>query len=278
MSDQKFNLGIIMGAQFDEAKRWWNFLLLTKFILLFCGIIVVLTGFFTQAFLWITLFLIIFGSVAQWFTDRNRERAEALLRMEDFWKGLGWKPSVEELSELLEPMPVRIRKLIGSDIDRMYFSSKSAYSSRKLMENLVESAWFTKHLARYMARYLAIFLALTILVIISVLLFFMRYYSSPAPDLFDKITQVIIAIIVFLVAEGWIVLTLNYNQYANNAMQAEYNARKLLNSSNVNEIEAIRTLQEYQLARAQAPLIPEWLWNRKNKKLNKLWKLEDQFP
>jgi hypothetical protein len=36
-------------------------------------------------------------------------------------------------------------------------------------------------------------------------------------------------------------------------------------------VDVLKLWQDYQLARASAPIVPTWIWKKREKKLNKLW-------
>ena len=71
---------------------------------------------------------------------------------------------------------------------------------------------------------------------------------------------------------GCVRLGFDYQSFASEAGRVEDQAVKMGKKSRVAEVEAIKLLHEYQIVRATSPMLPGWLWKRKQKELPELWR------
>jgi hypothetical protein len=150
-----------------------------------------------------------------------------------------------------------------------YFASANDLGWRKAMENLQESAWWSKHLSKSMGSIIFVF---TIgLSVISLLLLIFFSLMSPAAGTLTTVNRVVISVLLLTVSLGLIPLARNYNAFSQRCSACEKAATDLLRSTEQEIVPAIEVWNEYHLARASAPLIPSRLWKWKEKSLNKTW-------
>ncbi len=94
------------------------------------------------------------SAVLLWRRDVTKDVAEKLLRKLDLKDSFGWELSKAEMSDLLADVP---RKLAGvlpvEGLGEEYFASNRPAGARRSMENLEESAWWSKHLSKRMSLY-----------------------------------------------------------------------------------------------------------------------------
>ena len=112
------------------------------------------------------------------------------------------------------------------------------------------------------------FFSLAFLAFITLIISLQSSLSQTADEI---IAKVIISVIVFMFSGGYVRLAFDYNLFANQADKTEEDAFQLCSEKNVSEIQAIKLLHDYQIDRANSPLIPSWLWKMMNKELNELW-------
>lgn len=137
------------------------------------------------------------------------------------------------------------------------------------MENLQESAWYTKNLAKKMkACCFVLTVAIPSICVICLLITLLYVNVTEQQTYIAKITT---ASLLLVVSSGLIQFTKNYDNLHKKAETAENQASKLLESPNDETLPAIRTFNEYHLAKAIAPPIPDLLWNWSEKKLNSSW-------
>jgi hypothetical protein len=264
------NLQRLMNAQFDEAKLYQN-------IAIGCGIVVlgidVCTTVHNQhekALALIATGLVVMSVLALWRSSRMQNIAEGILRKFEFRNGLNWPLSGREVSDILASAPNNVKKAARSTEPETYFTDTQAPSVQRLLKNLEESAWWTKHLARRMVAITALFSTTVFLIVFIILIISLQSVLSPtASDIIAKIT---INIIAFIFTGGYFKLAFDYNLLATEAERAEERACDLLKLPEVVESEAVKALHDYQIARATSPLLPSWIWKLSQKELDTLWK------
>jgi hypothetical protein len=64
----------------------------------------------------------------------------------------------------------------------------------------------------------------------------------------------------------------SYHSFSEASGIIEKRAANLLRTKNVQPIPAMKLMHEYQMARAVAPMIPNWIWKLMRNDLNRLWR------
>jgi hypothetical protein len=269
MKQQRVNLEKFMQAHFDAAKFWFMLATICALLVLGLDIFVTLTNRFAAALALVAALLTILSGILQWRSAILRGVAESVLRKFELHRGLGWEISSREIKDLLAVASKPIREAAYSDTAETYFTSSNPKPVEKLLENLQESAWFTKIQAKRMTIYSGIFsvfiLALAFITLVVAL------QSALSQTSANNVAKITIAIIVFVFSGGYVRLAFDYNQLAQEAGRAEEKACDMQKKSYISEVEAVKLLHDYQIARASAPLLPNWLWRFFGEKWTALW-------
>lgn len=258
-----------MQAQFNLAKFWLMLATICGGVIVIIDIFSILSNQLNKVFAIIAAIFVVLNAVFIWQSDRLRENAETMLRKFETYNSLGWGISGREIASLLAGAPHKVKQAARSTEEYTYFASESIKNPNKLLENLEESTWWSKHLARRMAKYVGAFgIATMSLAFVSLIA---ALQSSLPNATSENIAKIIISIIVFMFSGGYIRMAFDYNLFANQASMIEETAFRLRTEKEVLEIEAIKLLHDYQIDRANSPLLPSWLWKTMNKELNLLW-------
>ena len=263
------NLERLMQSQFDLAKYWLALATLCGAGVLLIDVLIIFAGQPNVFFALLAALLAVFNSAFNWRSDRVRETAEATLRKFEMCRGLGWEISKREIANIIAAAPSSVKKAARSTEEYNYFSSTSGFGAKKLLEDLEESSWLTKHQARRMSKYVGGF---AILVVILAFISLVITIESMLPaTVSESIARITVTIIVFMFSAGYVRLAFDYDLLANQAGRAEDEAYRLRSEKKISEIEAIKLLHDYQIDRANSPIIPTWIWRLMNKELNELW-------
>ena len=268
-SKSEISVQQLMQAQFVEAKQWWYranvsrilVVIITTVSLLWKGLpewIWMLSALLTAAYV-----------VLQWRTDALQGKAEAVRRKLDFQNGLGWEISKQEKAEMLIEASRAVKKAAYGPEESPYFDSQEPVSFRRAVENLRQSAWYTNHQAREMSKW--VFVVSTIIFGLAVFSMVVVLQAPPIQQWGPTIGQTVVTVLVFLLAMGYIHLGFRYRSLSQQAEKAVNRASNLLALDAVPEIPTIQLLHEYQIACGAAPMISDWLWNRRKDELNRLW-------
>jgi hypothetical protein len=257
-------------ALFELSKKWWLFALLCKLVVFVVSVVVILAGVIPQVAPFIAIVLSIAAELLLWQSDRTKDTAEALLRKLDAYDSFGWQISGTEMSDLLVQVPSRIKSRLTSDnTEEKYFTSGGERGPKRAVENIQESAWWSKHLA---ARSGLICVWITcVAVAVSIALIVLSIETIKNFDVLSSIGRVATSTIALIFSLGLFRLAVSYYSFSGKAARIEKDATYLLGHTHTDSAQAIKIAYEYQLARATAPLIPTWVYNSMCLELRALW-------
>jgi hypothetical protein len=199
-----------------------------------------------------------------WRSDVLKSKAERALRMTEWQDGLGVMVDREELFDVTSAYPI-------TDPPKSvepYFSSLLGPSPERLATNLRESSWWTRNLCTSMFRLVA---AVTVVVVLASVSFLLWNLTQVATDSArSAAARIATSMLMTIVSLGFVRLAYSYSVLASRAERAGREA-KTLAKGGFTQIDAIRALYEYQLARATGPLIPDTIYKFRRSTLNKLW-------
>jgi hypothetical protein len=236
------------------------------------GIVGILWSAFTPFAPYAVGALVMVAAVADHYSEGNRSTAESILRKLEFEEGLGWKISDAERADLLANVPERARaqQLAQNQKLGSYFDSKKPVGALKAIEDIEESAWWTKHLSAKMRTTYGVLSAGLIAGSILALIAAAIFVSSLPQVLFSDVARIVTAVLSLGVGLGlsrfWVSFGRLYVRSAKIQEQA-----KVLREVTPTEADAIKLYADYHLARASAPPIPTWIWKTNEKKLNRIW-------
>ena len=268
-NSQNINLEKFMQAQFNAAKAWQSGATLCGAIILLINIVVTVTNQLSAILAIVAALLTLLNALALGRSDRLRGAAEETLRKFEMYKALGWRISSREIADLLAAAPKAIKEAASSKEQFEYFSSMSDAGPIKLLENLEESAWWSKHQAKRMAMYTGATGVIVLLIVLGSLVATLQITTLQSTA--EITAKAAILVILFMISGGYVRLAFDYELFARQAEKAETQAHQLRKSGQMTEVEAIKLLHDYQIDRATSPLLPSWLWQMVQNELNALW-------
>ena len=254
---------------FDEAKLCWGTSLTLKTGAAGLGILYIVCHITFALAPFIVAIIAATSELSQWRSDILRGRAEGLKRKIEYNDAFGWPISNMELSDQLAQMTKRRRDAIAISVRENYFASREAQGSKRAIENLQESAWWSKHLTANMVTFCGIIMGVFFFGSFAALIIStatIKDYTA-----LESVSRVVTGVLAFVVSLGLTRMIVGYYNFNKKSENAERNAASLLKGSSENDIDALRLIHEYQIARASAPLIPDLLWNMRKEALNELW-------
>ena len=274
MSDMDIKLEDLMREQFSRAKYWWGLAALSRFLIVVLGAVSVFFGNLAIGLAVFSALLSIGYVLIQWHSDHLKGIANNILRKVEMHNGLGWAITGREISEVFLSLSKSVKNRIKDssirEISKDYYSSKTPQSPKRLLENLVESAWLTKHQANRMSLYVAVFSIGLVFVTFFVLALALSTALNQATG--ENIAKVAISVFAFVFSGGYVRLAFEYGRYSRDAERLEERATSMLTENeDISEYQAIKLLHDYQIVRAGAPLLPDWLWRMMETELNELW-------
>jgi hypothetical protein len=265
----------IQREQNTQAQNWWLFARGSQIVVLVVASAMTFSGRFLKELDFILLVITVLCFALQWYSDILRRRGQALLRRYEFWHGLGWAPTERELADLQISLPSSIKSKLKNSPSSLeaYYASDSPQSYRRLIEDLAESTWWSKHIAERSTQILA---ALTATVLLgAILIFYVTLQSKPDPLTADIVSRLVISVVVFMFSAGYVRLTWEYYSFYLDAKDIEAKACDMLDRANeIDAIPAIKLYHDYQIARAGSPPLLSALWKCMRRELQGTW---DQY-
>lgn len=257
-------------AFFDLAKVRYREALLIRLLIFIIGLTSVISNFMTTIS---PLFILILSGCSEfliWKSNIWKSKADSLLGKLDFMDSLGWSISRSEISDLVVGTPDKIeKKLKIYNHFGDYFASVAPTGPKRAIENIQESAWWSKNLASQMMHvciFTAIFIFLT-----SIFLLIFSIYTIKDFDSLYNMARASISIIMLIFSFGFISISIGYYNFSKNSSDIENRAEQIIERNNISEIDAIKIIHSYQMARVKSPLIPTCIWKLKRNKLNQVW-------
>jgi fatty acid desaturase len=202
------------------------------------------------------------AELTAWRTEIAKSKAERALRTYELFDGFKGAINLEEVVDLTSGVNAPPRRA-------PYFSADVAHGAVRVLTNLWESTFFTRRLATEMAVFVT---WLSILVgggAFVLLIWSLTVIDSGTVRV--AVARVATTMLMAIVGLGFIRLAHAYRSLARAAEKAARDGKEALFASPT-DLEAIRVLHEYQVARAGGPLIPDTLKNWRDAKLNEQWR------
>lgn len=254
----------------ELAKRYARFSVIFEIIVLGIGFVISLTNFQPTWLALVAGILLIAAFVCQIYSDYLKEISQDIERKYEFWEALGWPVSAKELSDIKQNLPQQIREKIETSAGiKDWFASKEPIGERRLVENLTQNSWWSKHIARKTFQYYIFFTVVVFLGGIILLIFALQAGLDPTTS--NTVAKIIIAIFVFMFSAGHLRVCLEYWRFSQAADRIEERAFDLLKTDQVDKDQAIKLYHDYQTARAISPLLPTWIYKQMNPGLEADW-------
>jgi hypothetical protein len=259
----------LCNAYFSLAKGWWGAALFFKACVILVSAVVIWFSILSKASPFLALSLALASEWFAWRSDRAKSIAETLLRKLDYRDALGWEISRAELSDVLARSSGKLRRRIPpEDHGENYFASSESVGPVRALQNLQESAWWSKHLAEKTGRYTLA--GTTVATLGSLLILVTTVGTLQNFEVLASVGRVVTAVLMFAVSLGLVRLTLGYYDFGQRAHRTEQRATEFLRGG-CTEIDAIKLYNDYHLDRAVAPLVPDRVWKWTRDQLNELW-------
>lgn len=195
--------------------------------------------------------------------------ANGILRRLDLADGLGRRiPPMDEI-DLIDDAPALVRWVAGRKPDEPYFASGAPPGPTRLVENLRESAWWTKRLSGDMAT--AMLASMVVLIVVGVITLVATFGGVLGSDAVSRSGTWVSPLILFVIgmspARAWH----KYSVLQSQAKKTQARADHLLERGDISEVEGLETATDYHLARQGSPVVPTLWYDLRKGHLNRLW-------
>lgn len=261
---------------FARAKRWLGFLLSFQIFIFLSGLAAFFIPATTLSYPYIAFPL---AALNTWISHRVSQfkgAADECKRKHELFDGFGVVPNGKWLANFRMANPGALKTAEENLLRKgITYASAELPGPRRILENVVESAWFSHHLARWCATALAWGIFITGIFLVAGLLFLAC--STNQLESRNAAAKAIAATFLFVISLGMIRGFLSYQGFSRKADKCDDAAADLLHTTGEpTEYEALRILNDYQMARASAPMIPTWVWKICRGRLNENWKIKKE--
>jgi len=252
------------------AKLWWGTALTIRVLGFGVGVLAVLQIVPAAHVVFVVAAVGIAAEMATFRSDRVRGVAQGLRRKLELSDGFGLAVSDAEYSDLLARSPASVKtRAKGKKLPAPYFASTKPAGAERTLENLSESSWWTKHLAETMRTLCAIVIAVAIATSFAMLIIAIERLTETVA--LDAVARIVTSVLLLVASLGFLRLIVGYHDLAVRAGRTEDSAERLKTGA-PDATEVSKLLHEYQLSRATAPILPDWVWQLRQVELNALWK------
>lgn len=263
------DLRLLNKEAFNRAKSLWASVLFSKFGAAVLGIMAVAQHQSSSMVTGAVVCLAGMSEVFQLRSDWLRSSAESMLRKLEVADGFGSGVPAIQVADHLATLSTRRRKALQQEVEENYFASNQEPGPTRILQNVRESAWWSKQLALTMAKVSGIVGLITFFGCLVALYIAMSYKTTQTDA--EVINKVVAGVLSLVVSLGLIKLTYGYLRGAMKAGEAENLAQRQLASGAPTELDASKIVHEYQIVRLGMPLLPNLLWKLRRRDLNELW-------
>ena len=212
------------------------------------------------------------GRMLVWWSETYREDAEWTLRTIELNRGIDLEIDAIKLANVKSKYLHRLRNHDSSLVDNSYYEATGNPSPDLLIRMGRESAWWTEQLAKKASK--TVFIVLTILALMSVLAIAFGALEGESgddltPEVFRRAYGLAICAILLLDTSN---LGVKYSKLSVAAQESMGRLSAILKQGDDLSASALMAIvSEYQSARRQGPLIPDWFKCYHEKTLQRVW-------
>lgn len=260
----------VQTAEYILAKRYADAFWIFQIILL-CSAVVFAIYPLDILVCTITVFVAtVLDALLSYKSDKHKSNAENDKRKYEFSDAFGILPSKLDLASLECDVSENTLSRVSNELlEGVAYYTMEQEGDKRALEALRESAWFSSKLANMCKNLLWVALLLTLGLAYIFVTYFVEYGESVATA--RMASKIVSVILLFIISKGLLSNLLGYCNFAKICENILSSAEKMLGQEKTERIYVIMLMSEYQLYRAQAPMIPTLLWEKKRKKLNGIW-------
>lgn len=266
----------IAAKSFRKAKRWYLGYVTSQLAVLAFAIVAIFVEINPSLSAMLAFVGVLCTECIRWRSEYWKDQGEWAKRKWEVADGLGTPIEGREIADWLAAKPAGFLDGVNeTEIMGLEFASTLPKGALRLIENVQESAWWSKHECHRLAWYIGI--ALTVIVIAAFAALAVSIAALKATAVkqsgaaLQSVGGVICAVLVFIFSVNLIRLLVQFVSFASAASRALKCCDELLKSPTPSQAETLLSLSEYQIARSAAPLLPTFIWTIHGDHLRAQW-------
>lgn len=259
-----------------KAKKWYLAYVLSQLIVLVFAIVSIFKNVNPNFSAVIAFATVILAECLRWRSDYWKSEGESAKRRWEVTDGIGTQPDSAHVADWLAARSTGfLDDVTPEEVSGSVFASKSAPSPRRLVENVQESAWWSKHQSRLVAVYLSFGLAAILVA------FFVALTASIASlnagnvlqsgALVQNIGGIICSVLMFVFSVNVVRLLVDFCTFFFAAKDVVNRCEVFLKLPQIDELSAFELMHDYQAKRSSAPMIPTFIWKFHGSHLREQW-------
>jgi hypothetical protein len=257
---------------YAAAKFWQNAAIVVQVIIFGLGVLALFWPTFSPSYAPVALIVAAILAAIKMRASFLKGEAESNKRVHEYHDSFGGEVPKSLLTDLEASTSETIPAQKIAELDKgLEFASTSAPGERRALENVQESAWWSKIGARCTRN---ILLAIFIVVAVGsiALLVAVTLHSDHAAIQTQAATgKIVAATLLCIFSLNLLPGIWGFHRFATKAQEVDADCERKLSKAEITPLEAFRLMTEYQMSRASSPLIPTFIWNFKKVKLNRAW-------
>ena len=262
------DLVVLHRRLFSSAKTWFAAAQISRIAAVIVGLAALYPA--IAPFVPFAVFaLTAFAEALTWRSDRIKSLAERALRLLEVQNGLGIEPPPGDLADIAAEAPTKIREAAKKAGGDSYYAAAAERGPIRLLQNVQESAWWTKHVANSMFK--ITLCTMIFLATVSLAFLITSINLAVSAQSLTVLARVVSAALMLVFSLGLFRMTIGYNILVERARTAESRAAAAETAEGTDTVTALRIVHDYQLSRAGAPVIPDWIYRVRTAALNEIW-------
>ncbi len=203
------------------------------------------------------------------------ERAETMRRQAVLANALGWDIQKVQFSEWRQLAGKNLlKKLESATLDEDYYATKQESGALRLLEMTQESAFWTRHLYNSIKTYLWIIFGIATLLFLTVLTVTSSYTLNGNLSLqIAYVVYLLMPLILTIDVLGW---AIKLHIVAGSIKEIECDLERLKENHQVNEVNVLRLVSEYNCQVIQGFPVPSWFFSMHHDHTAVLWKKNNE--
>ena len=266
----------IVAKTFRKAKRWYAGYLFCQLVVLTLAVVSIFAQVNPNLSALIAFLGVLATECVRWRSDFWKSEGESAKRKWEVADGFGVVVGASYIADWLAAKPNGFLDDVAAvEIQGSEFDSARPIGALRAVENTLESAWWSKHLAQRMVLYLSLLLFVVIAISLIALVFSIAGLKSADVQQSGAIVQnvggILCAVLVFVFSINVVRLLADFLAFAAGTKDILGRCMVLVKSPNVTERDAFAVMHDYQTARNSAPLLPTFVWKIHGKHLREQW-------
>jgi hypothetical protein len=266
----------IVAKTLRKAKGWYLAYIVCQLVVLAVAILSVIVAIDARLIAVIAFVVVVLTESVRWRSEFWKTEGEFAKRRWELADGFGETIFDGSVADWLAAKPSNfLADVTEAELRGSTFESAAPPGPRRVVENIEESAWWSKHESRLMAYYIGASLVLLLIAIFVSLTVSIGAVRNPPNvenrEMTRNIGTIICTVLAFVFSINLVRLFVSFVSFVSSTKAVLARCHEMLGRSNIDERGALLLLFDYQTARNNSPLLPSFVWKLHGRHLRSEW-------